>query len=190
MELEIPYFFDVRLKKFSRVMEGGAGRPLTLLIHFICILIMLISGIHLMNGEGISSGGPALIFLSIFWGFTLLFWIIIKAGLRDTNVQINIDSSGVEMLPSTKQKNIDKKLGVFMIIVFVITFKGGQWSSWQSSVKWKKVKKIVIYNANKEILIKGAPWNIRIPCPENDFIAIQEFIVKKATSSKVILRHK
>lgn len=179
MELEIPYFFDVRLKKFSRVMEGGAGRPLTLLIHFICILIMLISGIHLMNGEGISSGGPALIFLSIFWGLTLLFWIIIKAGLRDTNVQINIDSAGVEMLPSARQKNTDRKIGILMLIVFLLTFKGGQWTAWQSSVKWKKVRKIKFYDSRKEILIKGGPWDIRIPCRAEDYQMLCEFVRSK-----------
>jgi hypothetical protein len=95
MEIELPYFFDTKLKKFSRAMEGGPGKPLTICIQLILIFVLFFGGLSIMSNQGISSGGPALIFLSVFWMATLLFWILIKAGLRDTNVHISIDASGV-----------------------------------------------------------------------------------------------
>ncbi len=183
MELDLPYFVNTKLQTFSRVREGGPGRPLTLLIHCIAIFILFLMGRTELNSAGISSWGPAMVFLSLYWAATLLFWIIIKAALRDTNVHISIDSSGIEMLPSARQKNTDRKIGILMLIVFLLTFKGGQWSAWQSSVKWKKVKKIKFFDHKKEILIKGGPWDIRIPCRTEDYKMLGEFIKGKVKIS-------
>lgn len=179
MEPDLPYFFNTKLRTFSRVREGGPGRPLTLMIHCIAIIILFLWGRAEMNSGGISSWGPAMVFISLFWAATLLFWIIIKAGLRDTNVHISIDASGVEMLPSARQKNTDRKIGILMLIVFLLTFKGGQWTAWQSSVKWKKVRKIKFFDSRKEILIKGGPWDIRIPCRAEDYQMLCDFVRSK-----------
>jgi len=185
MELDLPYFFDTKLKKFSRAMEGGPGKPLTLLIHFVIIIFLFIFGKIKMDTAGISSGGPAIILLSVFWAATLIFWIIIKAGIRDTKVHINIDATGIEMLITAKQKNTDRKLQMMMLLVFLFTFKGGQWSSWESSVKWKKVKKVIFYDQKQEILIKGGPWDIRIPCDENNYQSLSDFILERVKKKPV-----
>jgi hypothetical protein len=98
-------------------------------------------------------------------------------------IQTYISQLMHQVLPSAKQKNMDKKLGFVMLLVFLLTFKGGQWSSWQSSVKWKKVKKVVFYDLTMEILVKGGPWDIRIPCSSENYSQLKVFISQKVKYS-------
>ena len=157
------------LRRFSRMREGGPGRPVSLAVTTLLALGLGYWGIDLLEKRGIDSFGPAMVFISVFWLLFLILWVLIKAGLRDNRVHFYISKRGVGIIPSSDQKKLDRKIGIITRIVFLLTFKGGQWSAWQPFTPWKSVRRVEIDHEALEILIHGGNWDIRLPCSRDIF---------------------
>lgn len=161
---------------FARLREGGPGRPAWLLGMAAAALGLGLWGRSMMEGQGMNSPGPALILLSCMWIGFLLVWMLIKAGLRDRQVTFYISQNGVGIQPSKGHTQLDRKIGVLTRLVFLSTLKGGQWAAWHPFTPWKDVKKIDVNRENKEILIRGGPWDVRLSCAEEHFAQILDML--------------
>ncbi len=161
-----------RVSRFARLREGGPGRPVWLLGMTAAVAGLGLWGRFMMETQGMSSPGPALILLSFLWLGFLLIWTLIKAGLRDRQVIFSISPKGVSVEPSERQKQLDRRIGLLIRLVFLSTLKGGQWAAWQPFTSWKEVKKAEVNQTKKEILIRGGPWDIRLACTEENFIPV------------------
>jgi hypothetical protein len=133
-------------------------------------------GRTMMEGQGMNSPGPALILLSLLWLVFLVIWILIKAGLRDTQVVFHLSDKGVGIEPSESQKQLDRRIGVLTRLVFFSTLKGGQWAAWQPFAPWKEVKKIDVNQAKREILVRGGAWDVRLACTEENFSLVLDML--------------
>ena len=165
-----------KVSKLTRLREGGPGRPIWLLGMTAAAVGLGLWGRSIMDGQGMNSPGPALILLSLLWLVFLLVWILIKAGLRDTQVTFCISDKGVGIDPSESQKQLDRKIGVLTRLVFLSTLKGGQWAAWHPFTPWKEVKKIDVNRESKEILVRGGPWDVRLSCTEENFTQVLDML--------------
>lgn len=123
-----------------------------------------------------SSPGPALILLSFLWLGFLLIWTLIKAGLRDRQVIFSISPKGVSVEPSERQKQLDRRIGLLIRLVFLSTLKGGQWAAWQPFTPWKEVKLIDVSQEKQEVLIRGGPWDVCLTCTEENFAQVLDIL--------------
>ena len=165
-----------KVPRFARLREGGPGRPVWLLGMTVAAVGLGLWGRSIMEGQGMNSPGPALILLSLLWLVFLLVWILIKAGLRDTQVTFYISEQGVGIQPSERQKQLDRRIGVLTRLVFLSTLKGGQWAAWQPFAPWKDVKRIDVSRDKKELLVRGDPWDIRLACTEENFSSVLDML--------------
>jgi len=171
-------WWEGRLPAFSPVMEGGGGTPVTLGIIAGLSLIMAIAGFRLMDSRGIDSFGPALILLAVLVFFTLLTWVLIKEGLRPSAVLFYITPKGVGILPSPAQRRLDARMAWLSRLVFLLTWKGGQWGAFEPYTTWKSVRRVRVDEAAREILITGGPWHVRLPCRESDFAEVRDYVLE------------
>ncbi len=158
-----------RVSRFARLREGGPGRPVRLLGMAAVAACLGLWGRIIMDGHGMNSPGPAMILLSFLWLGFLLVWLLIKAGLRDTQVTFYMSGQGTGIQTSKAQKQLDRRIGVLTRLVFLSTLKGGQWSAWQPFTPWKEVKRVDVNRETREILICGGPWDIRLTCTKENF---------------------
>jgi len=162
--------------RFARLREGGPGRPAWLLGMAAAAVGLGLWGRSMMDALGMNNPGPALILLSLLWLVSLLVWILIKAGLRDTQVTFYISKQGVGIQPSESQKQLDRRMRVLIRLVFLSTLKGGQWAAWRPFTPWKEVKKIGVHQEKKDILIRGGPWDVRLICTEENFTRVLDML--------------
>lgn len=165
-----------KVPRFARLREGGPGRPVYLLGMTAAAAGLGLWGRSMMEGQGMNSPGPALILLSFMWLGFLLVWLMIKAGLRDRQVTYSISPKGVSVEPSERQKQLDRRIGVLTRLVFLGTLKGGQWAGWQPFAPWKEVRRIDVNRENKDILVRGGPWDIRLACTEDNFSQVLDIL--------------
>ncbi len=161
---------------FAPCREGGPGRPLTLLIWVQAVFVLGIAGSHLMEKEGISSPGPAMIFLAFFLGAFLLVWILVKVVLRNRKVTFYLSPGGVGLIPSQAHRRLDRIMAWLTHLAFLLTWKGGRWVAWRPSTRWRSVRRVRINERTHEILIIGGPWDIRLPCPDGSFQRIARLV--------------
>lgn len=168
---------------FTAVMEGGGGSPTSVgTIAGISVLMAAI-GFRMMDTRGIDSFGPALIFLSILVFFTLLLWVLIKEGLRSRRVAFVLTAKGAGILPSDAQRRLDERMGWISRLVFLLTWKGGQWGAYAPFTPWKSVRKVVLMPGAREILITGGAWHIRLYCGEAHYEPARKLILEKIARS-------
>jgi len=136
-------------------------------------------GADIIDNRGIDSAGPVLVFLSGAWLLFLIVWVLIKAGLRDIEVAFYLSENGVGIIPSPRQKRLDRNIGILSRILFLLTLKGGQWSAWQPYSPWKSVRGIEINKQAREILISGGSWDIRLVCTRDNFTQALELVMEK-----------
>ncbi len=165
-----------KVPRFSRLREGGPGRPIWLLGMAAAAAGLGLLGRSMMDAQGMNSPGPVLILLSLLWLVFLLVWVLIKSGLRDRQVTFYISKPGVGIQPSESQKQLDRRIGVLTRLIFLSTLKGGQWSAWQPFTPWKEVKKIDVNQAKREILVRGGPWDVRLACTEKNFPSVLDML--------------
>jgi len=170
------------LLRFSRVREGGPGRPISLAVTTLLALGMGYWGIDLLEKRGIDSFGPVMVFISVFCLLFLILWVLIKAGLRDNRVHFYISKRGVGIIPSSGQKKLDRNIGIISRIVFLLTFKGGQWSAWQPFTPWKSIRRAAIDHQTLEIILYGGNWDIRLHCNKENFSEAWSIIEKMLPS--------
>lgn len=156
-----------RLPAFIALREGGPGRPVTLLLVMLAGLSLVYAGAMRTGQYGDS--GPAMLFMGVFVLLSLTFWVLVKAGLRSPDVCFVIDRKGVRIEPSPQQKWLDKRMKMLALVVFWLTFKGGQWAAWSPFTRWKDVKKICIDRQRLQVLVMGGPWHIRLVCSPDNF---------------------
>lgn len=169
-----------RVPRFASLREGGPGKPLTLMIWFAITVALGWWGVRLIDQRGIDSGGPAMVFLAAGLVLSLVFWLLIKAGLRGLEVTFSIDEKGVEIIPSKKQRTLDRRMRIVSLVTFWLTFKGGQWARWHPFTSWKQVRNVKIDEIKQEILIRGGVWDIRLVDAGNRFEAACRAIRKNA----------
>jgi hypothetical protein len=162
--------------RFSRLIEGGPGRVGTLLILTAIIGLTFWQGIHLTESSGIDSAGPALILVAGSLGTFLLAWLLIKAVLRSTAVVFYVSDRGVGVLPSIEQRQLDASIRWVTTVAFWLTWKGGQWSSWEPFTVWNQVRQVEATDANHEILVVGGPWDIRLACTAVNYDTVRNLI--------------
>ncbi len=165
-----------KVPRLSRLREGGPGRPVWLLGMAAAAAGLGLWGRSMMDAQGMNSPGPALILLCLLWLVFLLVWVLIKSGLRDTQVTFYISKHGVGIKPSESQKQLDRRIGVLTRLVFFSTLKGGQWAAWQPFAAWKEVKQIDVNWDKKELLVRGGPWDVRLACTEKNFSSILDIL--------------
>ena len=165
-----------KVPRFSRLREGGPGRPVWLLGMAAAAAGLGLLGRSMMDAQGMNSPGPALILLSLLWLVFLLVWVLIKSGLRDRQVIFYISKQGVGIKPSESQKQLDRRIGALTRLIFLSTLKGGQWAAWQPFTPWREVKKIDLNQAKREILVGGGPWDVRLACTEKNFPSVLDML--------------
>jgi hypothetical protein len=170
------FFWRGEVPRFARLREGGPGRPAWLLGMAVAAVGLGLWGRTMMEGQGMNSPGPALVLLSLLWLVFLVIWMLIKAGLRDTQVVFCLSDKGVGIEPSESQKQLDRRIGVLTRLVFFSTLKGGQWAAWYPFTPWKDVKKMDIHPEKQEILIRGGPWDVRLICTEENFSRVLDML--------------
>ncbi|RQD83231.1 MAG: hypothetical protein D5R96_03340 [Methanocalculus sp. MSAO_Arc2] len=173
-----------KLPTFGPVREGGPGTlPVLIVFHAIGAFLVLY-GIYLIDTKGIGSAGPALVFFGILLLGTLILWVIIKGILRDNAVTFIVNDKGVKIVPSAGQRALDKKMKRLSHIVFLYTWKGGQWSLWEPFTRWKDMRRVLVNNQTREIVLSGGAWDIRLVCPPDIFqtvVALVEEHIPKRT---------
>lgn len=168
---------------FTPVMEGGGGTLSALSLIAGISVFMAVIGFRMMDTRGIDSFGPALIFLSILVFFTLLLWVLIKEGLRSRHVAFVLTARGAGILPSDAQRRLDARMGWISRLVFLLTWKGGQWGAYAPFTPWKAVRKVVLIPENDEILLTGGAWHIRLLCGEAHYEPARKLILEKIAQS-------
>jgi len=172
-----------RLSRFSRALEGGPGKPRTVLIMAVLAMAMVWQGIRMLDHSGIDTAGPALVLLGGAWLLFLLFWVLIKAGLRDTSVVFYVTEQGVGIMPSGRQRSTDQGLGFLMWLVFLLTFKGGQWSAWHPFTRWKEARRMEANDLTRHVLISGGAWDVRLICEADNYDAVKTLIRQRLQAS-------
>ena len=165
-----------KVSRLTRLREGGPGRPAWLLGLAAAAAGLGLWGRSMLEAQGMNSPGPAFILLSLLWLVFLLVWVLIKAGLRDTQVTFCISDKGVGIEPSESQKQLDRRIGVLTRLVFFSTLKGGQWAAWHPFTPWNQVNKIDVNQEKGEILIRGGPWDVRLICREENFARVLDML--------------
>lgn len=180
---DVEYSWPGQLPRFQAALEGGPGKPITLLIWTVISVGMFIYGSWLMNEEGIDSFGPALIFLSILVFFSLLLWVVIKEWIRPKHVLFFYSQRGVGILPSQKQARIDQHMKFISRMVFLLTWKGGQWSDFRPYTTWKSVKKVILEPHLAQIVVTGGAWHIRLCTDQANYDWLKEQILQHLAAS-------
>jgi len=135
--------------------------------------LLIIGGARSTTANG---GGPAMILVGTWLLITLGFWILLKAGLRNRDVTFVIDSKKAEIRPSAHQRKLDRRLQSLMRMVFWLSLKGGQWATWSPYVRWSDVKSIRVEHENRQIILRGGAWDVRLICTAENFADIQTAI--------------
>ncbi len=180
---DVEYSWPGQLPGFQAAREGGPGKPKTLIIWTAISVAMFIYGSWQMDKEGIDSFGPALIFLSILVFFSLLLWVIIKEWARPKSVLFFYSHRGVGILPSQKQAQIDQNMKFISRMVFLLTWKGGQWSDFRPYTTWKSVKKVTLEPDLAQMSITGGAWDIRLCIEPENFDWLKEQILQHVVTS-------
>lgn len=171
-----PLRWKGEVPRFSRFREGGPGRPLSLLIITMVGLMLIVGGNSLMNTNGITSSGPALLMFGfVVLGFVLL-WVFVKTVLRNRDVTFVVDSKGVAIRPSPQQRRLDKRLFWLSMFLFWTTWRGGIWTPWVPVTRWKEVRRVEYDDDAHEILVCGGEWNIRLVCTAENYKAVCEAV--------------
>jgi len=161
-----PCFEDLRwhgwLPRFSSIREGGPGKPVTLLLWSLITLGMGGWGLRTMDRDGIDSGGPAMILIAVTLLVATLLWLLIKAWLRPLEVTFSVTQNGVEAIPTKRQQHLDRGMRIISLVTFWLTLKGGQWSPWHPTTRWKEIRSVDIDTVHQELLIRGGVWDIRL----------------------------
>jgi hypothetical protein len=165
-----------RLPRFSRMLEGGPGRPRTLIVMAGLAMMIVWQGMRMIDRSGIDGAGPALMLLGAAWLLFLLVWVLIKAVLRDPSVIFYITEQGVGILPSVRQRSTDEGLSLLMRLVFLLTFRGGQWSAWKPFTTWKEARRVETNDVTRHTLISGGIWDIRLICETDHYEAVKVLI--------------
>ncbi len=163
-----------KLPVFSSLLEGGPGRPVTLLVLSLAGAGLLFYGISQTGGNG--NAGPVMILFGLLIMLTLVFWLLVKAVLRNRDVEFLIDAKGVHIRPSSQQAKLDRRMRILMLIVFWLTLKGGQWATWAPSVRWKEIRSVRMHVDNHQVLITGGAWHIRLVCTPDNFPEVCELL--------------
>lgn len=167
---------------FSRFREGGPGRPITLALAALACLLLLGSGIARSASAGVDGGGPALILIGVWLLLSLAFWILLKAGLRKRSVTFVVDDKGAAVKPSAGQRALDRRMQTLTRVAFWLSLKGGQWATWAPFVRWADVKRIDIKHNEREILLRGGAWDVRLVCTAENFDDVRAVIKRLAPS--------
>ena len=166
--------------RFSRLREGGPGRPVTLLVVAALVIALGYQGFRLLDQTGIDGSGPAMMFISVFLLAGLGVWVLIKAGLRGREVRFVLSEGGVEVQPSKRQQDLDRRMRTLALLSFFLTWKGGQWAAWKPYIRWIDVREVRFNNAGREIVVLGPAWNIRLQCTAENFEQAVEIIRSRA----------
>ncbi len=172
-----------KVKVFDRFMEGGPGRPSTLLLMVLFGSGLGYIGILLMDRRGVDSPGPAIIFIAFFWLLFVVFWVLIKGVLRSRDVVFAISERGVAILPSPKQMRMEQRLGLLSHIVFLLTYKGTRWTAWRPFTPWKAIRRVDTDMRNGHLLIRGGAWDIRLVCSGEQFDRVRELVFEKTNAA-------
>ncbi len=178
-----------KLSRFSRALEGGPGTLRTLIVMAVLATAMVWQGIRMVDRSGIDGAGPALVLLGGAWLLFLLVWVLIKAGLRDLSVVFYVAEQGAGIMPSARQRSTDQGVGCLMWLVFLVTFKGGQWSAWHPFTRWKEVRRVETNDLTRHVLISGGAWDVRLICETDNYDAVKTLIRERliAVKSRCIL---
>jgi hypothetical protein len=176
----MPLRWQGRLPLFSPVREGGPGRRSTLIGWLLANLGTLWWGIRLVEQQGIDGIGPAAVVIAAASLLIQIIWILIKAVMRPLAVTFCVDARGVEILPTKEQRSLDRQMRRVSLVVFWLTWRGGQWSNWKPSTPWKQVKRVVIDEIAREVLVQGGPWDIRLLNMDDQFTDVCKMIGQNA----------
>ncbi len=130
------------VERFSAVREGGPGRPQTLFALLLAGGLLVAAGVWYI-GKSPDGSGPVMILLGAWALLSLAFWVLVKAGLRSTQVTFVIDRRGVHIRPSTAQRKLDRRMRGLMLLVFWLSLKGGQWAAWSPMTAWRVIRFMV-----------------------------------------------
>lgn len=165
-----------QVPRFSRLREGGPGRPASLALLVVFGLVLLVIGKRVMEAEGISSAGPAAMLFGVcVLGFVVL-WVFVKAVLRSREVTFVVDARGVAIRPSAQQRKLDKRLFWLSMFVFWATWRGAVWTAWAPVTRWKEVRRVEYDDAARQILVRGGAWDIRLMCTAENYAGVRELI--------------
>lgn len=151
------------VERFSAVREGGPGRPQTLFALLLAGGLLVAAGVWYI-GKSPDGSGPVMILLGAWALLSLAFWVLVKAGLRSTQVTFVIDRRGVHIRPSTAQRKLDRRMRGLMLLVFWLSLKGGQWAAWSPMTAWRDVKEIRVNRLCGDVLVTGGAWHLRLMC--------------------------
>jgi len=174
-----------RLPRFSRALEGGPGSPRTLTVMAVLAAAIAWQGARMVDRSGIDGAGPALVLLGGAWLLFLLVWVLIKAGLRDPAVVFYVTERGAGIMPSARQRSTDQGVGFLMWLVFLITFKGGQWSAWHPFTRWKEVRRVEANDLTRQVLISGGAWDVRLVCEPDNYGAVKTLLRERLLAAKL-----
>lgn len=163
-ELFSPLRWSAEVPRFSRLREGGPGRAGPLFGVALVLAGLLVFG-AVQTARGIDGPGPATVLVAVLGLATLGVWVGIKAGVRDLRVVFVIGPQGVRVRPSRRRARLDRRMGPVMRGVFLLTLKGGQWVAWTPALRWRGIRAAEFLPERGEILLRGAPWDIRLICP-------------------------
>lgn len=169
-----------RVPRFARLREGGPGKPSTLAVCFCVVFAIGLRGTRVINQRGIDSIGPPMVFIAAGLACSLCFWLLIKVALRSLEVTFLIDNKGVQIIPSQKQRTLDRHMRILSLVGFWLTLKGGQWSRWHPLTPWKQIRSVEIDEINQEIRIQGGAWDIRLVDIGDQFEAVCRTIRENA----------
>lgn len=171
-----PLRWKGEVPRFSRFREGGPGRPLSLMILTGFGMLLIMGGNSLMDSNGMTSSGPAL----ILFGFCVLgfvvIWVFVKTFIRNRDVTFVVDSKGVAIRPSPQQRRQDKRLFWISMFLFWATWRGGIWTPWVPVTRWKDVRRVEYDDEAGEILVRGGDWDIRLVCTPENYEEVREAV--------------
>ena len=171
-----PLRWKGEVPRFSRFREGGPGRPLSLMILTGFGMLLIMGGNSLMDSNGMTSSGPAL----ILFGFCVLgfvvIWVFVKTLIRNRDVTFVVDSKGVAIRPSPQQRRQDKRLFWISMFLFWATWRGGIWTPWVPVTRWKDVRRVEYDDEAGEILVRGGDWDIRLVCTPENYEEVREAV--------------
>jgi hypothetical protein len=174
------------LPRFSAMREGGPGRPATLVVMAAMALGLCLTGIALTDAG--SNGGPPLLLFGLFWLAFLVFWILIKAGPRGRDVTFVLDHRGVAVRPSRQQAELDRRMAAVVRLVFLLTLKGGQWAAWKPFTPWKAISRLEINGWERQIVVRGGPWTIRLLCTQDNFEPVLDIFRERTPPTVMVVR--
>lgn len=73
-------------------------------------------------------------------------------------------------------------------LVFLFTWKGGQWASWQPLTRWREIRAADFDDSSREILIRGGAWDIRLACDADRYPQARAIIEARLPARARVLR--